>query len=424
MKIKIKKWGINGEGIAYIKKKPVFIPYVLPNEVIDGHIVEEKQKYMIGEMDRLIEKSSRRRYPICSQWQSCGGCSMMHAQYKEQCKMKENLVKESLHKYTNYKGKVEKIIKNPNPLAYRNMCKLPLAKENGQWKCGMYARDSHEFIAIDRCIVHEKSLESVRQNIVELMNQYPLTDLKSLVIKTFNQKVQIILVTGKVELPKAFIDACMELENVVSFWQSIKEKESIELFGDEMHCLAGQEKMDIQLGKKTCQLLPRSFFQLNTQQALQLYEYVRQLTNPSDFLVEAYSGIGAISLFVADQSKEILGIEYNKDAVENAQMNAKINGEEHLKFIAGDASEELNKIQRPIDTLIVDPPRKGLEQMVQVLLKKDIESIIYISCNPSTLAKDLKKLEKKYKIEKVQPFDLFSQTPHVETVCLLSRKDK
>lgn len=91
MKIKIKKWGINGEGIAYIKKKPVFIPYVLPNEVIDGHIVEEKQKYMIGEMDRIIEKSSRRRYPICSQWQSCGGCSMMHAQYKEQCKMKKNL---------------------------------------------------------------------------------------------------------------------------------------------------------------------------------------------------------------------------------------------------------------------------------------------------------------------------------------------
>lgn len=421
MKIKIKKWGINGEGIAYMKKKPVFIPYVLPNEVIDGHIVEEKQKYMIGEMDRIIEKSSRRRYPICSQWQSCGGCSMMHAQYKEQCKMKEKLVEESLRKYTNYKGKVEKIRKNPNPLAYRNMCKLPLEKVNGQWKCGMYARDSHDFISIDRCIVHEKTLEAVRQGVLACINQFQLSDLKNLVIKTFDKKVQIILVTGQVDLPKELIDACMKLENVVSFWQSIKEKDSMDLFGEQMHCLAGQEKMEIQLKEKTCQLLPRSFFQLNTQQAIQLYEYVNQLTKPSDFLVEAYSGIGAISLFVADKAKEVIGIEYNKDAVENAQMNAKINGEEHLHFIAGDASEELEKIKKPIDTLIVDPPRKGLEQMVQVLLKKDIESIIYISCNPSTLAKDIKKLEKKYKIDKVQPFDLFSQTPHVETVVLLSK---
>ncbi len=421
MKIKIKKWGINGEGIAYIKKKPVFIPYVLPNELIDGHIVEEKSKYMIGEMDRIIEKSSRRRYPLCSQWQSCGGCSLMHAQYKEQCKMKEKLVEESLHKYTNYKGRVQKIIKNPNPLAYRNMCKLPLAQINGVWECGLYARDSHDFISIDRCLVHEKSVEQVRQKVVELLNDYALQDLKSLVIKSFEKNVQIILVTGRIQLPKEFVDACMDLEEVVSFWQSIKEKDSIDIFGEEMICLGGQEKMTLHLGDKTCQLLPRSFFQLNTQQAVQLYEYVREATKPSDFIVEAYSGIGAISLFVADRAKEIIGIEYNKDAVENAQMNAKINGEEHLHFIAGDASQELEKIDRAIDTLIVDPPRKGLEQMVQVLLKKDIQSIIYISCNPSTLAKDLKKLEKKYKIDKVQPFDMFSQTPHVETVVLMSK---
>lgn len=304
------------------------------------------------------------------------------------------------------------------------MCKLPLEKVNGQWKCGMYARDSHDFISIDRCIVHEKTLEAVRQGVLVCINQFQLSDLKNLVIKTFDKKVQIILVTGQVELPKELIDACMKLENVVSFWQSIKEKDSMDLFGDQMHCLAGQEKMEIQLKEKSCQLLPRSFFQLNTQQAIQLYEYVNQLTKPSDLLVEAYSGIGAISLFVADKAKEVIGIEYNKDAVENAQMNAKINGEEHLHFIAGDASEELEKIKKSIDTLIVDPPRKGLEQMAQVLLKKDIESIIYISCNPSTLAKDLKKLEKKYKIDKVQPFDLFSQTPHVETVVLMSRVQK
>ena len=424
MKTKIKKWGINGEGIAYIKKKPVFIPYVLPNEVVDCHIVKEKPRFMLGEMDRIVEKSSRRRYPICSLWQSCGGCAMMHAQYKEQCKMKEQIVKESLRKYTNYKGKVNPILKNPNPLGYRNMCKFPLKQVNGKWKSGMYASNSQDFVSIDRCIIHEKFLEQVRQNILTILNEYDLIGLKHLVLKTFEEKVQIILVTEDVSLSQEFIDACMNLEHVVSFWQSIKTDDSLDIFGQKMICLAGEEKMELHLKDKKCQLLPRSFFQLNTQQAIHLYELIEEWCKKSNFLVEAYSGIGAISLFVADKAKEIIGIEYNEDAVENAQMNAKLNGYDHIQFIAGDASSELDKINKKIDTLIVDPPRKGLEGMVQVLLKKDIQNIIYVSCNPSTLAKDLHQLEKKYKIEKVQPVDIFSQTPHVETVVLMSRVQK
>ena len=172
-------------------------------------------------------------------------------------------------------------------------------------------------------------------------------------------------------------------------------------------------------------LLPKSFFQLNTKQAIQMYEYVREITPQSKCIVEAYSGIGAISLFVHDKAKQVIGIEYIKDAVENAKENAIKNKIDNVSFVQGDAAEIFNKMNTKADTLIVDPPRTGLkEKMIRSILHSNVKTLIYISCNPSTLAKDLKDLSKKYYINSVQPFDLFSQTSHVETVCLMSRKEK
>lgn len=422
MKVKVKKWGINGEGIAFVKRKPMFIPYVLPNEVIECHIVSEKQKYILGEMDRLVEKSSRRRHPICSLWQSCGGCALMHTQYKEQCKMKEQMVKEALYKYAGYRGTILPIIKNPNPLGYRNLCKLPLKKVNDHWKTGMYASQSQDLVVVDRCIIHEKSIEEVRKQLLVLFDQYQLNGLLSLVLKTFDQRVQVILVTEPQTLSEELIQSVLSLESVCSFWQSVKTDDSVDVFGQSMVHLGGETHMNVNFDKLKLQLLPRSFFQLNTQQAFQLYRLVADWVPQSNLLVEAFSGIGAIGLFSAHKAKEIIGIEYNLDAVKNAQENAKNNGFDHIHFYAGDASEKVKQIERPIDTLIVDPPRKGLEGMTMTLLETLPKHLIYVSCNPSTLGKDLNRLKKSYRIEKVQPFDLFSQTPLVETVVFLKRR--
>lgn len=425
----IKKWGINGEGIAYSNRKLVFIPGALPNEEVEFHIVEEKEKYCTGELDRIITQSKDRRRPLCKDWMSCGGCSLMPVQYKGQCKMKEQVLKEALVKYADYKGKIKPIIKNPMPLGYRNACKLPFGMDGDKLVVGMYERDSNHFVPMERCFTHSKHIERVRKEIGEIIQNEKAYDKKlkrgfrTLVLKEFDEKVQIIFVTGNNKVPSRIVDACSKIENVVSIWQSVKTEMNNEVYGKQMIHLFGDEKITVNLHEFTLSMLPKSFFQLNTHQALNLYDYVKSITPKGKCIVEAYSGIGAISLFVSDKAREVIGIESIKDAVDNANENAINNHIKNVSFIHGDAGKELAKLKKDIDTLIVDPPRVGLDDtMKNTILKSNIRNIVYVSCNPSTLSKDMKVLSKKYKVQSVQPFDMFSQTNHVECVVLLSHK--
>ena len=422
MKVKIKKWGINGEGIGYIRKKPVFVQDTIPTELVDIDINKESDHYFVGKCKEVIEPSTRRRYPLCKYWESCGGCTSMHVQYKEQAKMKQQLLKQALKKYANYTDLIQPIIKNPNPLGYRNSCKLPLQKVDGKWVAGLYQSDSHTFIPIERCYIHSKVLEQTRQEVIRLLNEWDLEDCYSLVMKEFDGKVQVILVTGNIDIPKELVQAWMDISEVVSVVQSIKTTADHELFGKEMKVLSGQETMQLEINGLTLELLPESFFQLNTQQAKQLYTFVANQIQPVDTLVEAYCGVGAIGLSVASKAKKVIGIEYNEQAILNASDNAKNNEITNAEFIAGDAGQVFGQLKENVDTLIVDPPRSGLDTvMIDAILLKEPKNIVYVSCNPSTLAKNFSVLQKKYSIECIQPFDMFSQTAHVETVVMMSR---
>lgn len=432
MKTTIKKWGINGEGIAYYDKKPVFIENAIPEEVIEFDIQKEEKTYSVGELTRLIEPSSKRRYPLCSIWKECGGCALMHVKYPTQCKMKEEVLKEALIKYAGYKGRMFPIVKNPEPLAYRNSCKLPFGEEYGQLYTGMYERDSNHFQKVERCFVHSKLLESTRQEVVKILNEHHCkvydsklkSGFRNLVMKEFNDRIQIILVTGKDELSGELISELSSLEGVCSLWQSKKTDTTRELFGEMIH-LCGEEKMIVEMKDLKLSLLPRSFFQLNTKQAENLYEHIARWMPRCHTIVEAYSGIGAISLFLKNKSKEIIGIESIQDAVDNANENAKMNDAKNVSFICEDAGSALSRLvkEKKIDALVVDPPRSGLDDvMKETIVQSRIRTVIYVSCNPATLAKDLKVLQKEYTILKIQPFDMFSQTPHVETAVLLQRK--
>lgn len=437
MKLKIKKWGINGEGIAYVHKKPIFVESAITDELVDGEIIEENDRFGKATIKKVLEASPRRRHPMCGIWKECGGCPIMHIDMKGQLRMKVAVLQEALRKYANYTGPILPIIKNPNVLAYRNACKLRFFNEKGKIEVGLYEKESNHVVKMERCLIHEKGLEQARSQIVEILNQYDQkayskkdeSGYRTLVMKEFDQKIQVILVTGEMAIKKEIVDEIVQIDNVVSLWQSVKTKEEnqVEIFGHEMIHLAGEEKMEIHICGLRLALLPRSFFQLNTKQAQNLYEVVRAWTPRSKTIVEAYCGIGAISLLVSEKAKKVIGIESIEDAVKNAQENAEKNGIRNVNFMCGDAAQELKKInkERSIDTLIVDPPRSGLDQpMKETILDSSIQTIIYVSCNPSTLAKDLGLLNEKYRIERVQPVDMFSQTPHVETVCLLSRKEK
>ncbi len=437
MKVKIRRWGINGEGIAYVNKKAIFVEGAIPGEVVDIIIDEDKGTYATGHINRILESAPRRREPICPHWQTCGGCSLMHVDYKGQIRMKEHAIEEALRRYADYSGKIEPMIKNPDPLGYRNACKLPFGlDEEGKTTTGMFKKGSNEFVPLDRCIIHSKKLEHVRAALMPLIQQAglkPFTKdhpegLMTLVLKEFDGKVHVVFVTTEMEIPQSLVDQILEtIPETASVWQSIKEPDDpgYELFGQKVLHLGGDMKMTLQLDDFALDLLPKSFFQLNTRQAVNLYKTIASWIPPhSDFLVEAYSGIGAISLFVADKADKVLGIEYIEDAVANANENALINGKENVSFICGDAGQEMTKLEKSkIDTLIVDPPRSGLNtQMKEAILKSEPKTLIYVSCNPSTLGKDLAVLQSKYEIERVQPFDFFSQTPHVETACLLKLK--
>ena len=193
-----------------------------------------------------------------------------------------------------------------------------------------------------------------------------------------------------------------------------------------MRFIWGEEKMHLQLEDIQLSLLPRSFFQLNTKQSVNLYNVVKDWMPRSKTTVEAYSGIGAISLFVKDKAQEIIGVESIQDAVDNANENAMLNHADNVSFICEDAGSALAHLvkEKDVDTLIVDPPRSGLDDtMKETILKSKIKTMIYVSCNPATLAKDLGVLKKEYRIVKIQPVDMFSQTPHVESVTLLVRND-
>lgn len=432
MKTTIKKWGINAEGIGYFHHKPVFIKGAIPEEIVSFTLEKENPRYSIGHLQSVLKESPRRRKQPCSLANHCDGCALMHVDYKGQCQMKMKALRQTLAKYAGYQGEINPIIKNESVFGYRNSCKMPVKQVDGKIRIGMYQMESNSFVSIPRCIVHQKGLEKTRQALEQILNVYSIqaydfheeTGLRTVVIKEFEEKIQIILITGQDTLNSDMIKEISQLDNVVSIWQSIKTDKNVDIYGKEMRLLFGKETMELHLDGLVLNLLPRSFFQLNTKQAYRLYNYVKDLIQPCDVLVEAYSGIGAMSLMVASKAKKIIGIEYIEDAVKNANENAKLNNLKHVSFICEDAGKALKKIQENVDTLIVDPPRTGLDTtMKEAILEKQPEQIVYISCNPSTLAKDLKQLQRVYALKSVQPFDMFSQTQHVETVCLLSKKE-
>ena len=436
MKVTIMKTGINGEGIGYIDRTPVFIPGALLGEVVDITITERAKRYAHGKVQRIIEKSPARKTPKCYIQHACGGCPLMIADYKKQIEYKRDILKQSLIKYAQVNPRLlQDVVPSEALYGYRNQCKLPCAMEEGQLTTGMYLPNSNYFSEVKRCIVHEDGIERVRKEILHVLNDYEFdaydyhkkTGIRSLIIRGFQDAFQVTIVSGEEALAEEVINDVMRIKGIVSLWQSYNTvKKTPDVFGPKMIHLAGKRLLDLTFDGLSLTISPRSFFQLNTQQAKLLYRTIKSLVpDHNKLLVEAYSGIGAISLYLKDKADEIIGIESIKDAVVNANANAAANGCEHISFLCADAADKLEYIskKRQIDTLVVDPPRSGLDDaMLMCIMKSKIKHIVYVSCNPATLGKNLSILQDRYQVKKIVPLDMFPHTPHVESVCLLTRK--
>ena len=300
---------------------------------------------------------------------------------------------------------------------------------------GLYAQNSNHFVRIDNCLIHEPLLEDIRKEVLKILNSCDLSlydhktkkGLRYLYLRHLDNSVQMCLVTGNDHLRKEIIDDLKKIKNLKSLYQCVNTaKNSVDIFTNKMIHLYGDKKISFKVEDLKISLSIKSFYQLNTNQAKNLYKKViEKLDGNEELIVEAYCGVGVMSLLASEKAKEIVGIEYLPEAINNANNNAKVNKISNVSFKCGDAGEMIKKLfkHRHIDTLIVDPPRMGLlDNMIETLLKAKIDKIIYVSCNPATLAKNLNDLSRKYYVESIEAFDMFSATSHVESLTVLKRK--
>ena len=434
MKLEIVKAGINGEGIAFFKRKPVFIEGCFPDEVVDADLIDEGRHYK-GRLKAILKKSPDRIRPVCSYADKCGACALMGLKYDGQLAIKMQLLENALYKYAEYEGKIEGIVRSDDVYGYRNKCNLPIIDYNGKLVNALYKQGSNHPCLITTCFIHEESVEEIRRKILDVLNRYKLQaydrrekkGMRQLIVRAFDKGAQAVLVTGNDTLKENVIADLKKIKGLKSLFQGINMvRNPIRMMPEKLRPLFGKEKIEVKSLNYELELSPQAFFQLNHKQAEQIYKDAAALIKEKQkLIIEGYCGIGTISLAMHDKAEKIIGIEIIEKAIKDAKDNAKKNKVENVEFRCGDAAKEIRKIveKEKADVIVVDPPRTGLDdELLKTLLKSKAKQIIYISCNPSTLGKDLYILKKEYEIHLVRGYDMFPNTPLVETLVELVRR--
>ena len=352
-----------------------------------------------------------------------------------QLAIKMQLLENALYKYAEYEGKIEGIVKSDDVYGYRNKCNLPIISYNGKLVNALYKQGSNHPCLITTCFIHEESVEEIRRKILDVLNRYKLQaydrrekkGMRQLIVRAFDKGAQAVLVTGNDTLKENVIADLKKIKGLKSLFQGINTvRDPIRMMPEKLRPLFGKEKIEVKSLNYELELSPQAFFQLNHKQAEQIYKDAAALIEEKQkLIIEGYCGIGTISLAMHDKAEKIIGIEIIEKAIKDAKDNAKKNKVENVEYRCGDAAKEIRKIveKEKADVIVVDPPRTGLDdELLKTLLKSKAKQIIYISCNPSTLGKDLYILKKEYEIHLVRGYDMFPNTPLVETLVELVRR--
>lgn len=440
----IKRMGINGEGIGYYKRQAIFVSNAIVGEVVEVKITEVRDGYAYGEITKFKKVSPNRIEPRCPYYGKCGGCQLQHIDYLEQLKQKKALVEEAFEKY--YDGDLKDIVVRDTigmekPWHYRNKTQLPVRHDGEKVVTGMYAKDSNKMVFIDECLIESELISDAMKSILKYLTKANIDvynpkfrqgTLRYIVLRGFEDTKEIqatfVLTKEDKRLEKILKDV-IKIENIKSVLYTINsDPKSIEIISDKVILLAGNEKINGTLGKLEFKISPDSFFQLNSSQTIKLYDEVKKAGNftGKEKVVDLYCGIGSIGLYLADSVEKIYGVDINKANIKNAKEFALNNGIDNAEFFCGNILPHLSKFESEgykADVLIVDPPRRGMElQVLNYLQKSKIKKIIYVSCNPSTLAKNINHLQRNYKVSYIQPLDMFPNTANVETVVLLTKR--
>ncbi|WP_288526628.1 23S rRNA (uracil(1939)-C(5))-methyltransferase RlmD, partial [uncultured Clostridium sp.] len=428
--------GYEGEGIAKIDNKyPIFIEGALKGEKVKVRIVKVNKNFAYGKLMEVLEASEERVNPPCAIYKRCGGCKLQHASYKAQLDFKWDRVKDCVSKI----GKLDpSIVKYPlgmeEPWRYRNKVQLPIGLINGEVKIGFFAPRSHDIIDMESCLIQDEIGDKVvklTREWIEKFNIRPYNvdgeyDEKGIVRHIMirrgftTNEVMVVLVTNGENLPhkEEFVDLMVKnIPGIKSIIQNINSKKTNVILGLESKTLWGEDTISDYIGDFRFNISPLSFFQVNPTQTEVLYgkalEYANLTGNEEVF--DAYCGTGTITLFLSQKAKKVYGVEIIPQAIDNAWINAKENKVENVEFFVGESEvvipDLINKGVKA-DVVVVDPPRKGCDKkLLDAITNIDAKKIVYVSCDPSTLGRDLKVLEENgYKTLEVQPVDMFPNT--------------
>jgi len=445
--VTIKKIGINGEGIGYYKRQAVFIPGTLVSEEVVAVCTRVANGYAEAKVVRVKKKSNHRKKPVCEVYGQCGGCQLQHMTYPEQLRVKHDLVIQAIERYTHLNIKeleIRPVIGMDNPYHYRNKAQMPVGHDEEGIMVGFYSMNSRKLVQVSNCDVQYEDINHVMNHAVDLLDEYkiqvysPKTKkgmARHIVIRQAHKtkQIQVTFVMANQDfkpikaIAKELMTYCPDVKSV---YLNINQEDTHEILGTEMIHLAGEKYITDKLGRFKFNLSPRAFYQLNPEQTVKLYNQVKAAASlkGEEKVVDAYCGVGTIGQWVANKAKEVRGVDVTRAAILDAKENAKLNGLKNTYYAVGKAEQVIPKWSnegfKP-DVVIVDPPRTGLKpELIEMFKGVKPQTIVYVSCNPSTLAKNLKELTKKYHIDYIQPLDLFPQTSHVESITRLVRKEK
>ena len=440
--LQIHTLGTSGEGVGRYEDFTVFVPNALPGEIVRAEIDEVKKAYARGHVVEILKASKDRVEPVCPIYAQCGGCQLMHLDYMAQLRAKRQQVIDAITRIgKQWDVEVLEALGAATPWNYRNKMQFPVGREKGRTVIGCFAQGSHQIIDTTDCRIQAQGNNAIVNAVRDVATKLNISvyneDRHTGVLRHVMGRVgldgdMVVLVTATEKLPheREFVKLLRaRLPHVVSIQQNIQTYHNNVILGRETKLLWGRPTIKDRIGRLNFHISPRSFFQVNTAQAEVLYSKALEFANLTgeETVIDAYCGTGTITLFLAQKAREVYGVEIVKPAIQDAKKNARDNNVKNATFLVGDATAVLPRLAHQgvhADVVVVDPPRAGCTPVVlQTFANMHPDRIVYVSCNPASLARDLAILDNLgYHAEKVQPVDMFPETSHVESVTKLVKK--
>lgn len=393
--IKIETLDHNGRGIGRLNNKVVFVKNALPNETVEIKITNEKKNFIEAEVTKYIKTSSDRLDIKCPYYNECGGCDLLHTSYNNQLEFKKNKIVNIVNKYLNNNIQINDIVKSDNEFNYRNKVTFHVNND-----IGFFKDKTNNIVKIDNCLLINNKINDC----INDLNKLDLKYINEIICRTGSNKLMIIINSKK----------DIDISPIKDIANSIYLNDKL-VYGESNICNT--------IGDYKYIISPESFFQVNDNVCKKLYDKINMETKNSKNVLDLYCGTGTIGIYVS-KNKNVLGIEINESAIKDANKNKEINKIDNINFICGDSGKKSKNLDFKPDTIIIDPPRSGLDNItINNILEMNPKKIIYVSCDPMTLVRDLKLLNNNYNINEITPFDMFPQTKHCESVVVLERID-